>query len=64
MSTISNRSIEAAIEEGIEAASEMVSNLLTGQQAWDRKEYQIAETAARAATNAIINALRTTLESC
>jgi hypothetical protein len=42
--------MEAAIEAGIEAASEGVSSLPAGQKAWDRKEYMIAETAARKAT--------------
>lgn len=41
--------IADAIEAGIEAASEAVSNMPAGQKRWDTKEYRIAETAARAA---------------
>ncbi len=37
----------AAVEAGLEAASEYVTSLPPGQRAWDTKEYRIAETAAR-----------------
>jgi hypothetical protein len=37
------------IDAGIEAASEMVSGLPKGQQAWGPKEYRIAQIAAREA---------------
>lgn len=45
--------IEDAVEAGIEAASEYVSSLPSGQKTWDTKEYKIAETAARAAIAAL-----------
>jgi len=45
--------IEDAVEAGIEAASEYVSSLPAGQRAWGDKEFQIAETAARAAIAAL-----------
>jgi len=45
--------IEDAVEAGTEAAAEYVSSLPAGQQAWGDKEFQIAETAARAAIAAL-----------
>jgi len=45
--------IEDAVDAGTEAASEYVSSLPAGQQAWGDKEFQIAETAARAAIAAL-----------
>ena len=45
--------IEDAIEAGIEAASEYVSNLPSGQKAWGMKEFEIARTAAREAVAAL-----------
>lgn len=44
-----SRRITEHIEAGIEAASEMVSALPKGQQAWGPKEYRIAQIAAREA---------------
>lgn len=41
-----------AVEIGIERACEAVLALPMGQRAWDKKEYMIAETAARTAVNA------------
>lgn len=38
---------QEAIDVGIEAASDAVHILPKGQQAWDKKEYMIAEIAAQ-----------------
>src|SRR5258707_14729932 len=46
-------SFDDVVDLGIEAAAEMVSaKLPKGQKAWDSKEYQIAETAAKGAKDA------------
>ena len=46
--------IHDAVQAGIDAASEAVSAMPKGQRGWDSKEYQIAETAARAAVAALV----------
>ena len=50
--------IDYLVDAGIDVACEMVGNLPLGQRTWDKKEYAIAETAARAGIDAIITMLR------
>jgi hypothetical protein len=42
-----------AVQAGIDAASDAVSELPAGQRAWGQKEYRIAEIAARHAIAAL-----------
>lgn len=51
------RIIEDAVEAGIEAAAEAVSNLPMGKRKWNKKEYMIAATAARAAVKLLARRL-------
>ena len=54
--------IEDAVDAAIEAASDYVSSLPPGQKGWDRKEYAIADTAARKAIAIIMAAISPTAE--